>query len=401
MAFPKYIFAPIQVTWRETADLVIPWRHSPYVHRHRAALIISRIQVIAAIFAILIPLWIIVDALAFDRWVWTAIAPLRLASAALCLALVWPRRINDPRPAAVIMLICLLIMPPLFYLISVPIIAHASPDGISGFVRNLYEFLPYTVVAGLSIFPLTALEVMACWLVVFLAMLAGQLYEHMESWTTLAGPMWLLLLIGGTAMVSGMSQLQYMIALVRRVTFDALTGALTRRAGAELLEGQFRHSLQNEVPLTLAFVDIDRFKQINDSFGHDAGDQMLRHVALQLHNGLRQGDTLIRWGGEEFLVVLAGTDREGARMVVSRLGKLGFGARPDGQLVTVCIGLAERLTDGSRDVNELIETADRRMYEAKIAGRNRAVFGQGDILVGVVGSDDASRSRPAATGIPS
>jgi diguanylate cyclase (GGDEF)-like protein len=396
MAFPKYIFAPIQVSWRETADLVIPWRHSPYVHRHRAALIISRIQVIAAIFAILIPLWIIVDALAFDRWVWTSIAPLRLASAGICLALAWPRQIADPRPAAVIMLVCLLLMPPLFYLISVPIIAQASANGLSGFVRNLYEFLPYTVVAGLSIFPLTALEVAACWLVVFLAMLGGQVYLHTENWASLVGPMWLLLLIGGTAMVSGMSQLQYMIALVRRVTFDALTGALTRRAGMELLEGQFRHCLRNELPLTLAFIDVDRFKQINDSFGHDAGDQMLRHVASQLLKGLRQGDALIRWGGEEFLVVLSGTDREGARLVVGRLGKLGFGARPDGQVVTVCIGLSERLADGARDVNEMIETADRRMYEAKIAGRNRAVFGQGDVMVGVVGSDEVTRSRTAS-----
>ena len=386
MAFPKYIFAPVQVTWQETADLVIPWRHSPYVHRHRAALIISRIQVIAGIFAVLIPLWIVVDSLSFDRWVWTAIAPLRSAAAGICLALVWPRQISDPRPAAVIMLACLLMMPPLFYLISVPIIVHASPEGISGFVRNLYEFLPYTVVAGLSIFPLTALEVITCWLVVFLTMVASQLYQHTESWTSLAGPMWLLLLIGGTAMVSGMSQLQYMIALVRRVTFDALTGALTRRAGSELLDSQFRHSLQKDLPLTLAFVDIDRFKQINDSFGHDVGDQMLRHVALQLHNGLRQGDALIRWGGEEFLLVLSGTDREGARLVISRLGKIGFGARPDGQPVTVCMGLAERLSDGSRDVNELVETADRRMYEAKIAGRNRAVFGQGDVLATLVGT---------------
>ncbi len=321
MAFPKYIFAPIQVTWRETADLVIPWRHSPYVHRHRAALIISRIQVVAGIFAVLIPLWIIVDAMAFDRWVWTSIAPLRLAAAGICLTLVWPRQIVDPRPAAVIMLICLLVMPPVFYLISVPIIAHASPVGISGFVRNLYEFLPYTVVAGLSIFPLTALEVLICWLVVFVAMIIGQLYQHMESWTTLAGPMWLLLLIGGTAVVSGMSQLQYMIALVRRVTFDPLTGALTRRAGAEMLDSQFRQSLQKDLPLTLAFVDIDRFKQINDSFGHDVGDQMLRHVALQLQNGLRQGDALIRWGGGR---VSGGVGRD-------RSGRSGNGGESVGQ----------------------------------------------------------------------
>ena len=142
MVFPKYIFAPIQISWRETADLVIPWRHSPYVHRHRASLIISRIQVVSAIFAVLIPLWILVDAMAFERSVWTAIAPLRLISAAIFVALAWPRQIDDPRPMALVMLVATMLVPPVFYLISVPIIAHADQSGMSGFVRNLYEYLP-------------------------------------------------------------------------------------------------------------------------------------------------------------------------------------------------------------------------------------------------------------------
>ena len=185
-------------------------------------------------------------------------------------------------------------------------------------------------------------------------------------------------------MVSGMSQLHYMIALVRRVTFDSLTGALTRRAGAELLNGQFRHCLQHGLPLCLGFLDIDRFKQINDGFGHESGDQVLRLVAEQLQRGLRQGDTLIRWGGEEFLIVLSGTDKDGAHIVVNRLGSLGFGCRPDGEAVTVSLGLSERNADALKDEHEMIELADRRMYEAKLAGRNRAVFAQGDIITDVI-----------------
>ena len=220
MRLPKNIFAPVQITWRETADLVIPWRHSPYVYRHRASLIISRIQVVSAVFAVLIPLWIVVDAMAFERSIWLAIVPLRLSAAVIFGVLAWPREVADPRRAATLMLVVTLLVPPVFYLISVPIIAHADPNGMSGFVRNLYEYLPYTVVAGLSIFPLTALEVTLGWLGVLLTMLTVELFMHQRDWVSLAGPLWLLLLIGGTAMVSGMSQLQYMIALVRRVTFD-------------------------------------------------------------------------------------------------------------------------------------------------------------------------------------
>ncbi len=297
MAFLRRFFSTIHLTRQELADLLTTWQHSPYVHRHRAYLIISRIQIVAGVFALLIPLWILVDAVAFERSIWLAIAPFRLFAAGIFAALAWPRPTGTPRATALVMLAVLVAVPPAFYVISVPIIAHADPSGLSGFVRNLYEYLPFTAVAGLSLFPLTALEVSVCWLGVSAAMVVVELVSHQRDWVSLAGPLWLLLLLGGAAMVSGMSQLHYMIALVRRVTFDSLTGALTRRAGAELLNGQFRHCLQHGLPLCLGFLDIDRFKQINDGFGHESGDQVLRLVAEQLQRGLRQGDTLIRCGG--------------------------------------------------------------------------------------------------------
>ncbi|MEI8395330.1 MAG: diguanylate cyclase [Rhodospirillaceae bacterium] len=359
----------------------MPWRLSPYVHCHRAALIISRTQVVAALFAVLVPAWILVDMLALEHWMWLSIMPLRIVACIIFACLAWPRKVNDTVSFSRIILAGLVLLPPMFYLLSALIIADAGKTGFTGFVRDLYQYLPFTVVAVLCIFPLTALEVLGCWLVVFVVMVGGERIFFERDWVSLAGPLWLLMLIGGTAMVSGMSQLQYMIALVRRVTFDTLTGALTRRAGLEMLEAQFRHGLQSESPLTLAFVDVDRFKQVNDGFGHECGDQVLRKVVQQFQRGLRQGDAVIRWGGEEFLIVLSGTDVHGALLVIERLGTGGFGARPDGQPVTVSIGLAERLTDVIKGSHELIELADRRMYEAKLGGRNRVVFGGGALPV--------------------
>ncbi len=373
-----------QVVLREVTDLIVPWRHDSYVQRHRAIVIIARIRVISAFVALLIPLWVVVDALAFEPSVWAAIVPLRLASAAVFVALAWPKRYDDPRPVAAVLLVVALLVPPIFYLLSAPIISTADPNGFSGVVRNLYEYLPYTVVAGLSIFPLTALEVLICCFAVSVSLISIKVLLFHFDWVALAGPLWLLLLIGGAAMVSGMSQLQYMIALVRRVTFDALTGALCRRAGSEMLGAQFRRCLQNGLPLTLGFVDVDHFKQVNDAFGHDAGDLVLRTIALQLQRGLRQGDVLVRWGGEEFLVVLAATDKDGARSVINRWGAIGFGERPDGAPVTASFGLAERLVDDLKSESELIELADRRMYEAKLSGRNCAMFSHGNVMADVI-----------------
>lgn len=93
------------------------------------------------------------------------------------------------------------------------------------------------------------------------ARVAARFIEHAFDWQSFIGPMWLLLLIVGTAMVSCMSQLHYMMALVRRVTVDPLTGAFTRRSGADLLETEFRLSVMSGRPLGVAFLDLDRFKQ--------------------------------------------------------------------------------------------------------------------------------------------
>ena len=87
-----------------------------------------------------------------------------------------------------------------------------------------------------------------------------------------------------------------------------------------------------------------------------------------------RGDVLVRWGGEEFLVLLANSDVQGARLVVERLRAAGFGERPDGTPLTASIGLAERLIDRASDWPELIEVADQRMYAAKLGGRDRAIL---------------------------
>jgi diguanylate cyclase (GGDEF)-like protein len=121
------------------------------------------------------------------------------------------------------------------------------------------------------------------------------------------------------------------------------------------------------------FLDLDRFKEVNDRYGHDAGDEVLRAAADRIAAVLRRQDTAIRWGGEEFLVLLPNTGVDGAARVARRLGAEGLGARPDGTPQTASVGLAERRVDGVDEASQLIELVDGRMYAAKDAGRNRLV----------------------------
>ena len=153
-----------------------------------------------------------------------------------------------------------------------------------------------------------------------------------------------------------------------------LTGAFTRPSGAETLDLQYHIAAMHEAPITVAFVDLDDFKSVNDSFGHDEGDRVLQAMAESLRSCLRRGDALIRWGGEEFLLVLGNTDPLGARLVVQRLREKGFGVRPDGAALTASIGVAERIKDGTLDWPQLVELADKRMYDAKNSGKDRAIL---------------------------
>ena len=130
----------------------------------------------------------------------------------------------------------------------------------------------------------------------------------------------------------------------------------------------------HDTGLAVAFIDLDHFKAINDTYGHDAGDRALRECTQNMFASLRSTDTLLRWGGEEFVVIMPDTDLEQARLALDRMVRSGLGLRPDGSSLTASIGLAERCVDFAESAQELLDIADRRMYLAKAAGRNRLCF---------------------------
>jgi diguanylate cyclase (GGDEF)-like protein len=150
---------------------------------------------------------------------------------------------------------------------------------------------------------------------------------------------------------------------------DALTGLANRRALEEILGAEISRAQRFEHQLALVLLDLDRFKEINDSFGHAAGDVMLRTVSRLLTSLARQGDTVARWGGEEFVAVLPETDLEGARRFAERLRRT-IEAHPVGDMRTsASCGVATMLPEDS--VDALLGAADQALYQAKSNGRNR------------------------------
>lgn len=381
-SFATHLFAPIKITWQQFIDLLVPFRHSTHIRNHAASVTISRVQLVAAMFAVLVPSCAVLDWFVFPFPEWALMTGMRFGSGAVFLLLAWPWESNKSRFQADAILLVLLLVPPVFYLLSIGIISGLELDESGRLAARLYALMPNIVLAGLAIFPLTALEVLLFSLPAFAFSIIGHYLNGEPLSLVQHGPeLWLMVLVMGVAMFSGMSQLHYMAALVNRAMVDPLTGAYTRRSGGETMDLLFRLASLQNAPLSVAFFDLDKFKSINDTFGHDEGDKALRALAEKLKDGLRKGDVLVRWGGEEFVAIFNNTDAAGAKIVVERLREAGFGTRPDGKPMTASIGVAERNTDNAKDWPELIEAADHRMYEAKRTGRDRAVLPGGEILV--------------------
>jgi two-component system, cell cycle response regulator len=166
--------------------------------------------------------------------------------------------------------------------------------------------------------------------------------------------------------------------LLQLATSDSLTGLFNRGYVDDRLAMELSRARRYGKTLTLAVIDADRFKSLNDTRGHAAGDVVLKKLGGLLHSSFRESDTAGRYGGEEFVVLLPETDIESARQKVESVRQLvastPIALRPQGQAVQVTIsaGLASFPEDG-QDAAELFATADERMYQAKREGRNRVV----------------------------
>ena len=163
---------------------------------------------------------------------------------------------------------------------------------------------------------------------------------------------------------------------------DGLTGLANRRACEDTLNAELARAERFPGPLAVVVTDLDDFKEVNDCFGHQAGDVVLREFATLLRESVRDIDLASRWGGEEFLLVLPGTDREGAARVAERIRRALEGRSTlsiDGDPIPVTASFGVAAYPEAETAAELFAAADDALYRAKRTGKNRVAVASGQL----------------------
>ena len=173
------------------------------------------------------------------------------------------------------------------------------------------------------------------------------------------------------------SELEKSLAVIQEIAIhDELTGFYNRRHLLELLENEKNRSLRGNAVFTIAMLDIDHFKKVNDTYGHQAGDEVLRRVSAAIKSTMRNTDFCGRYGGEEFVLVLIQTDLKEAMICAERMRanieKCRFPGIGNGLTITASIGLSQYQT--REEIDTMVARADRALYRAKEGGRNRVEY---------------------------
>ncbi len=372
-------FVYLGAFFRNIYIYIFPSVMSVAMQQRRIAVIQSRLHFLMAIAAIGLPTWAVLEIDVFPRELWLSLFEARLLAGAAFAILLFADRLFKKSVSGKIWWIYLqlgivFVVPTLFYVYCARLPGPVfDANGFARTLINTYALIPLAILAFVGFFPLTFAEAAS--------IVAPFLTAYYMTGSRFGIPLWssdVVMMLGTssvamTSIVICLGQLHTLVQLVSYSSHDLLTNCLGRRSGEEVVKVLWHQSIRNKTTFSVAFVDLDHFKRVNDRFGHAAGDKVLANVANAIKSGIRKSDAVIRWGGEEFLVILPEADLEGASKVMQRVAKNGFGLLPDGAPQTVSIGLSERVSENVKDEKQLITLADERLFKAKMSGRSRIV----------------------------
>jgi len=351
-------------------DCVSSRDHSHDFSFYRSELLLERVRLFAALFGLASPAWILVDRWLLPEDILGAMLGLRVVTGLvlLLLALV---PVKPTLNSARLRITALVVVVMGFYAFVEVLTGGTYPSpGLIG-----YTILPVLLVGVLSLLPLTILESSAALALIALTVFGTHFSIASLGDAGVLGLFWVLLLFIGFALLAQIFQLRLLLLIHRQATRDALTGLFNRGALLRHAAHVLADCKKREVSYSVLMIDLDRFKLINDTYGHLAGDKVLRAVARVISGSLSPSYLPGRFGGEEFLLLMPDADLEKALEHAERLRaaveelvvKTGSGPLK----VTTSIGVA--VGEPGDPLEEVVHRADQSLYSAKESGRNFVV----------------------------
>ena len=350
------------------SDLVSTKQHSDDFIATRTSYITIRLWFMCMFFALSVPIFSFFDFLFFPNkeaiYLLAARVVLSISLFMLAQALkVWPL----VRTVRIVMPLAFLI--PMLFFVASMLIIRGIPAEI---VPSIFSMMPYFILAMLGLFPLTisgGFFVVVC---VFTPFVIYKLLLVNQPFWLFFNDVWLFMLFAGISLWLQVGQLSMLMKLYRESTVDPLTKLINRRVLLRLAQRSHEY---HEVYSVVMF-DLDRFKRINDSYGHAAGDKVLVAVAKVIQKELRTTDIIARFGGEEFVAVLPEINLREASTIASRVA-IAISSQAvvlaDGTelSVTASVGVTQRKQEES--IDDALKRADDFLYFAKENGRDRVI----------------------------
>lgn len=358
-------------------DIISTRYHSNDFVETRAEYIAMRLRVMAFFFAIAVPLWIPIDSVTLRPEHFPAIALARsmLAALLLLIAVLTLRKLSSRQTHALLSLA--IIAPLAFYAASIFILNQ--PVAETPLVG--YSLMPGVMAAMLGLFPLTLAFGLLLSAAIVLAQLGITAYlGPLISLDTL-DKLWVLMMIIGVSLWIQTGQLLMLLKLYRESTQDPLTGLINRRVLMKRLAAEITRNNEEQRPFCILMFDLDRFKRVNDNYGHLTGDKVLKETAKILKNGLRDHDIIARFGGEEFVAVLPNVTSEGAMEVAERIRQNCHDTRvsaPNDEVIQLSTSVGVTQYETGEAIEATLARVDECLYKAKEQGRNRVIHRQSD-----------------------
>lgn len=339
----------------------------------RAEYIKTRLRFMAFFFAVAVLLYIPVDYLTLTDEHFMPIVMVRCSLSLIHIIVCWITLRNLSIHEVNFLLGLDIFAASLFYVATIYVLqgsgSEVPPVG--------YTSMPFMIIVMLGLFPLTLVSSLLIMMLVVGSYAGLQMHLGVLSSQELLDTLFLFLLYMGIVLWLQSGQLLMLLKLYRESTRDMLTGLINRRVLMKFLEDEVGQNRVTGRCFSVLMFDLDRFKHLNDDYGHLTGDMVLKATARLLENEMRLSDIVARFGGEEFVVVLPGLASDAAVAVAERIRKACTGIQvlaADGREVTyTCsIGVTEYISGES--IETTLRRADDALYDAKKQGRNRVIY---------------------------